>query len=647
MAETRYVRGRLRPRWLMLIVLVFVVSVIVSMIQLRQAVQLLEQRPGTSVWSLFQLKNEYRSLKDQLRLYQHGLISHDDLLLRYDILWSRFPVLLEGVDAQQLAVDKDGLVAIQAAFSDLKTLESKILNLKPGDAEGVALILAGLDIHLPRVDKVALENFHYNNQFFRQNDERLMNLQMQLGYLLFGILLSGGSLLWLVVRESKHNRYQALHDSLTGMPNRKLLRQIMARLADRQAPFALHLLDLNGFKEVNDTLGHHYGDELLTRVASRLQQSVSERPDYAVARLGGDEFAIVQYPLKSRQEAEQVAQLIIEALSDAFEVDGNTCFVGASIGTSLYPDHGSRVRELLSHADLAMYQAKKQAPDSAFCFFESKFNEALKRRQQLHRDLRDALEAPDGQLYLVYQPIVELDGQRISSLEALLRWDHPQLGPIPPLETIEVAEQYGLGQQLGTWVIEEACRQNRRWQDEGEACVRIAVNISPSMYRLDLVGIVERALIEAHLPPACLTIEVTEDTTMKVLKDAMGLLPALQQLGVTIALDDFGTGLSSLSHLKDLPVQVLKIDRSFVKDLAQPDYCSKLIGGIIQLGHTLNMQVVAEGIEDEGIRAILKGYGCHYGQGYLYSKPLLPADIPAQLARHGVVKRAEMRCIAS
>lgn len=626
---------RFGARWLVLIVLVFCISVVVSMVQLRTTVKLLDFRPGTSIWALFQLKNEYRNVKSQLALYQHGLVSHDQLMLSYDIFWSRFPVLLEGLDARQLSTIKGGPEVIREAFQDVQSLEPDILRLQQGDTEGAARLNSRLGVFMRQVDELALNNYHYNNQFFNKNDARLRSLQVQLGYLLLGILLSGSFLLFMLFRENRYNRYQALHDGLTDMPNRKMLRQKMSQLVRAEAPFALHLLDLNGFKEVNDTLGHQAGDELLKAVAERLRLAMNESRDYMVARLGGDEFAVIQFPLSDRSDAEDVAELIIEALEPAFEMEGNLCFVGASIGTALYPSHALRVRDLLSRADLAMYQAKKGAPESGFRFFEERFNDHLKRRQLLHRDLRDALLNPSSQLRLEYQPLVELGSQKVASLEALLRWDHPRLGAIPPLEAIEVAEQYGLGQQLGAWVLQEACQQNRRWMDEGCQPVRISVNISPSMYQLDLVEIIRQSLARAELPAQYLTVEVTEDTTIKQLHESNGLLQKLQQMGVTIALDDFGTGLSSLSHLKELPIQVLKIDRSFVKDLASPDHCSKLIGGIIQLGHVLNMQVVAEGIEDLEVREVLLRYGCDLGQGYHYSRPVRPEVVPELLQRLG------------
>lgn len=638
MTSSRDSHSDKRPgaRWLVIIVLVFCISVVISMVQLRTTVKLLDYRPGTSIWALFQLKNEYRNLRSKLLMYQHGLVSHDALMMSYDILWSRFPVLQEGLDANQIRALEGGSELLTVAFENLKNMDAQIQNLVPGDAVSSTRLRDQLEGFSLKIDDMALSNFHHNNQYFRKNDQRMRSLQMQLGYLLLGILLSGSFLLWMLFRENRHNRYQALHDSLTDMPNRKLLRQHMNQLAASGKPFALHLLDLNGFKEVNDTLGHQSGDELLRAVAKRLLRSMAESRNFMVARLGGDEFAVVQYPLTGKREAEEVAGMILKALTPAFDLDGNLSFVGTSIGTALYPEHASQVRDLLSRADLAMYQAKKHSPASAFCFFEEAFNDRLKRRQMLHRDLRDALQAPLGQLRLEYQPLVDLQTETVSSLEALLRWDHPSLGAIPPMEAIEVAEQYGLGQQLGSWVLREACRQNRSWQDEGEAPVRIAVNISPSMYQLDLVETVRQALQRAELPAACLTIEVTEDTTIKLLHESMGVLPGLRKLGVTIALDDFGTGLSSLSHLKELPVQVLKIDRSFVKDLASPECCSKLVGGIIQLGHTLNMHVVAEGIEDCEIRDVLRQYGCDIGQGYYYSRPLKADMVPAVLARLGL-----------
>ncbi|MCV6589249.1 MAG: bifunctional diguanylate cyclase/phosphodiesterase [Marinobacterium sp.] len=629
-------------RWLVLIVLVFCVSILVSMVQLRATVKLLDYRPGTSIWALFQIKNEYRNVKNQLRLYSHQLISHDDLMLSYDILWSRFPVILKGLDARQLSAIDNGPETIQAAFDDLKILESPILELPGGDMAAAGDIIQRLEKHMLHIDTLALNNYHHNNQFFNKNDERLRTLQFQLGLLLVGILLSGSCLLWLLYRENQRNRYQALHDSLTDMPNRNLLRQKMRRLVKTRTPFALHLLDLNGFKEVNDTLGHHVGDELLKAVALRLHERMALSNRFVVSRLGGDEFAVVQFPLEHIDDARFVAEEILEILTPAVEVEGNLCFVGASIGTALFPQHAERARDLLSRADLAMYQAKKTAPESSFCFFEERFNDHLKRRQRLHHDLRRALEHSVGQLRLEYQPLVNLNTGQTVSLEALLRWDHPDLGAIPPLETIAVAEQYGLSQLLGCWVLKEACLQNRYWRDSGLPEVRIAINIAPSMYRLDLVDMVQQALGESQLPASSLTLEVTEDTTIKQLNESPGVLSGLQSLGVTIALDDFGTGLSSLSHLKALPIQVLKIDRSFVQSMMQAERSCDLVGSIIQLGHTLNMTVVAEGIEDEYIWQALREQGCDIGQGYYFSRPVSAARIPALLLRNSHARASTM-----
>ncbi|MBY4678044.1 putative bifunctional diguanylate cyclase/phosphodiesterase [Marinobacterium arenosum] len=632
---------RRMPRWLLLVVVVFAGSALFSVHQLQQGINLLNQSYGSSIWSLFQLKNEWRRFDDYLRLYQYRIISRDELLLSYDLLWSRFPILLEGQDGRQLADIERGRQTIEEAFAALRSVEGRVIALRPSQPDAVHAIKARLEPHYPSVHELALRNFHQNNEFFDHNDRHLLNLQTQLGFSLLGVLVSGGCLLLMVLRENRRNRHQALHDSLTAMPNRTYLRQWLNELCDGDTSFALHLLDLNGFKEVNDTLGHHAGDRLLQMVADRLQQSQVQRQGFKVARLGGDEFAVLQYPVGRGDQARQAAQRIIDALAPAFEVEGHPFYIGGSIGTVLYPEHGSRTQDLLSRADMAMYEAKKQAPESACCFFRREMNQALKRRQRLHRDLRDALQRDE--LWLEYQPIVDMTSGRLHGLEALLRWQHPDLGMVPPPEIIEVAEQYGLGMQLGSWVVHQACRQNRIWQRQGLVSSRVSVNISPSMYRSELVDLIAQALSESELAAECLAIEVTEDTTMQVLQNSMDILPQLHRMGIDIALDDFGTGLSSLSHLKDLPVQTLKIDRSFVKDIGRDEHATRLVESMVQLGHNLGMRVVAEGIEDEAVLQLLRQQRCDYGQGYLYSKPLPAGDVPAVIMRLAGVGEAEVK----
>lgn len=620
--------------WLLLIVLVFSISAGFGLYQLNQSIDILNKRYGTSVWSLFQLKSELRRFTDTIVMFEYGGASADELHDRYDILWSRFTVLLEGIDAEQLEKVDGAIEMISGVFEEVKEVEDLVFSLKPEDRELAETIRQRFEPYQVAVERLALGNYHFNNDFYNRGDKSVARLQQQLIYLMIGLMLSGGVLFLMVLRESRNNRFQALHDSLTGMPNRAFLREELVEACTYNTPFALHLLDLNGFKDVNDTLGHHCGDVLLQQVAWRLVEVLKQSRNVLVCRLGGDEFAIVQQGLEGREAAELAAQRIIEALDEEFIIDGHSCFVGASIGITLYPQHAKEVSTLLSHADLAMYRAKARSPESAYCFFRAEMDDAVKRRQQLFRDLREALEL--NQLELAYQPIVDLETGEVCYLEALLRWQHPQIGYIPPMEIVGIAEQYALAHQLGEWVIRQACRQSRLWQSDGASLVPISVNISPSLYRFDLVNVISEALATEGLPTYAISIEVTEDTTMQVITDAKDMLPRLHAMGISIALDDFGTGLSSLSHLQELSMQTLKIDRSFIQGMCKKESDCTLVSNIIGIGHDLGMKVVAEGIEEENVAQLLRYCGCDMGQGYLFSKPVPASCIPDVYQRLGV-----------
>lgn len=377
---------------------------------------------------------------------------------------------------------------------------------------------------------------------------------------------------------------------------------------------------------MNDTLGHHTGDVLLQAVSARLLEHIDHEHGCITCRLGGDEFAILQPRYRHSKDLQAIGQAIIQALEEEFLVESHPCFIGGSIGSVVYPDHGRDASRLLTHADIAMYKAKESAPESTLMTFDYSMDAQINRRQQLHKDLRDALE--HGKLTLEYQPIIGFENNCVEYFEALLRWHHPVYGHIAPPEVIEVAEQYGLAHPLGCWVIEQTCRQIQQWQEQGLQPLPVSVNISPAMYRLDLVATINNALDNCGLRKGLLWIEVTEDTTMHSIKEANEMLPRLQEQGVMIALDDFGTGLSSFSHLQQLSIQTLKIDRSFIKDIVDNPTSSSLVNNIIAIGHDLGMKVVAEGIENQAAADILQQYGCDLGQGYLYSRPLHADLVP-------------------
>lgn len=613
---------------LIAIVLIFFLSAAVSLYQLRHSINLLDKNNGTSVFSMFQLRLELHRFHDALTLYQASPNNThlDQLKTRYDILWSRFPVLFEGVNGQQIAKFENAETILKEAFLNIKSLESAVFERLVNEPQYGTQIQQALAPNIAVINTLALQNYYHSNIKYNRNDDLIINLQQQLIILMCGLILTGGLLLLMIIRESRLNRYQAEHDSLTGIPNRSFLKKEITRYCKKKQPFMLHLIDLNGFKDVNDTLGHHMGDALLQAVANRLVSDIDQREGCTTCRLGGDEFAIIQPWINHTSNSEEIAEKIIQLFEQQFQFEQHQCFISASVGSVLHPEHGDNATKLLTRADISMYKAKEQTSGSSQELFDFKMDKQLNRRQQLQQDLRVALE--QKKLHLVYQPIVSLKEQRVTCLETLLRWNHKTFGAISPLEIIEIAEKYGLANSLGCWIIDEACRQIDQWRTAGFQPLAVAVNISPSMHQLDLATIINQSLKNYQLPKGLIRIEVTEDTSMQILKDTQDLLPCLARQGISITLDDFGTGLSSLSHLQQLPIQTLKIDRSFVNKITDDPVSSRLVRNIIGIGHDLGIQVVAEGIEDAATANLLASYDCNYGQGYLYSRPLPPQLIP-------------------
>jgi diguanylate cyclase (GGDEF)-like protein/PAS domain S-box-containing protein len=428
-------------------------------------------------------------------------------------------------------------------------------------------------------------------------------------------------------RELSH---QAFHDSLTGLANRALfhdrVEHALATRARTAVPLAVLFLDLDGFKAVNDTFGHGIGDQLLEIVADRLSACV--RPMDTVARFGGDEFAVLLETLETPTSAAEVASRIGVALSAPVELAGREVAVAASCGIALYGGDES-ADELLRNADLAMYRAKSRG-GADFEVFEPGMHVALVERLELESDLRQALTR--GELRLHYQPTVTLEDNRWVGTEALLRWESPTRGLVPPMSFISVAEDIGIIGEIGTWVLREACRQTARWRaTEPElAALTVAVNVSPlQLVHRDFLLVVAKALSDAGLPPEALVIELTENILIERTEEMLGLLSGLKAQGVRLAIDDFGTGYSSLSYLSRFPVDILKIDRSFVSRLASGSEEEELTRTIVRLGQSLSLVTVAEGIEEQSQLDSLRIMGCELGQGYLFSRPVTPQALLA------------------
>jgi diguanylate cyclase (GGDEF)-like protein/PAS domain S-box-containing protein len=429
--------------------------------------------------------------------------------------------------------------------------------------------------------------------------------------------------------------YLAQHDGLTDLPNRITLNdrltQALALAHRRRQKLAVLFLDVDRFKSINDSLGHVIGDRLLQSVAQRLRASV--RNSDTVSRQGGDEFVILLTAVTHAEDAAVTADKILHALATPHWIDQHELHITASIGIVTYPDDGTDAETLMKNADFAMYHAK-DAGRNNYQFFKADMNVRAVERQALESSLRHALERHE--FVLQYQPKMNLQTSSIDGVEALIRWRHPERGLVAPAQFIPIAEECGFIVPIGRWVLREACRQARAWQDAGLAPLRIAVNISAVELRAkEFVAGVGTILTETGLDPRCLELELTETFLMQDPKSTAAVLQALKDMGVHLALDDFGTGYSSLSYLKRFPIDTLKIDRSFVRDLVTDDDDAGIVTAVISMGESLHMRVVAEGVETREQLLFLQQHSCPFGQGYYFSPPVAAGEF-VQFLRRGI-----------
>jgi diguanylate cyclase (GGDEF)-like protein len=470
--------------------------------------------------------------------------------------------------------------------------------------------------------------FSFMSSRVREPDARLLQCMAVLGSLL-------GQFQQRTEAEDRRARHEqrleflAQFDALTGLPNRALLSdrftQMIVQAKRHDTLLGVLFIDLDHFKHVNDTLGHAGGDALLKETARRLQQCV--RPGDTVARISGDEFAVLLGDLAHAEDAALVAQKILDRLTAPFEIAATEIFVSASIGIAAFPADGADAESLLRAADAAMYRAK-QAGRSAYQFFTPEIDQRTRARAQLGSDLRRALEREEFEL--AYQPKFDLRTGLPSGAEALLRWRRPDGDVVGPAQFIPVLEETGLIVQVGDWVLRRACADLKAWQDAGLQPVPVSVNVSARQFREpDLDARVGALVAAAGLDPALLELEITESQLMHDPEHAVRLVKAMHARGLRIAIDDFGTGYSSLSYLTRFPVSALKIDRSFVADVLDDAADAAIVRAIVDMAHTLGFLVVAEGVENDGQAAFLRGLGCEQAQGYLFARPMPAAQLGA------------------
>ncbi len=432
--------------------------------------------------------------------------------------------------------------------------------------------------------------------------------------------------------------YQIHHDSLTGLPNRKYLYEYLVKvvenLEDKQQRFAVLLLDIDRFKLINDSLGHSMGDLLLQAVGDRLKDLLKE--DDLLVRWGADEFAIVAKAVDSIDVVAQIGETMIQALSSPFNCGGHELHITTCIGASIYPDHNTDVEGLIHNADMAMYRAKEEGQNS-FQFYIPNMQEQSFQRLSMENNLRRALENEELETY--YQPQIDLNTGKIVGLEVLLRWKHVALGSIPPSKFIPLAEETGLIIAIGSWVLKQTCLQAIAWQNKGLTPIQIGVNLSiKQLQQKDFLPFLQQIIEETNIDPHYLELEITEGIMMENVEEKIILLNQFREMGIQLSIDDFGTGYSALSYLKNLPIDTLKIDRIFIENITHNEQDQAIVASIINLSHSLNLTVIAEGAETKEQVDFLKSLGCDRVQGHFFYKALPAEDVETLLRAQGVTK---------
>jgi diguanylate cyclase (GGDEF)-like protein len=617
-----------------------VAAVYVSVLVVQRQGALRQISVYNPAWEAGQATSEFMRLEYRLAEFAsaNGQFDKDEVQLRYDILLGRAQILNEGSFKDLLQVNPEHgetLIELQERLAAVQPLIEEI-DRRPEAAREALEILTPLEGPLAQL---ASASHNHGASLVQKDQQELIRLHWAFSGIAASLILVGVILILLL---NRHNRllgraHEELHvlahqDALTGLPNRVVLRNQLEQALASKRPngrtIAVSYLDLDHFKDVNDSFGHETGDELLKAVAERLQAcipAVEGQVRNLISRFGGDEFAILQTGIRRPDESAALASRIVEALREPFSVKGQELFIGTSIGIALAQGPVTS-SQILKHADMALYHAKADGRGT-FRFFEPAMDAQLQARRALEVDLRKAMGA--GEFELFYQPQINIKANEIGGYEALLRWHHPERGLVSPADFIPVMEDTGLISPLGDWIIEQACKDAATWPRN----IHVAVNLSPVQFRSrGIVQSVSRALVASGLAPERLELEITESVLLQDTEMTVSMLHQLRQLGVRIAMDDFGTGYSSLSYLRSFPFDKIKIDQSFVREMSQRADCLAIVRSVANLGASLGMPTVAEGIETEDQLRQVQSAGCTDVQGYYFGRPGPARDLVHTLA---------------
>ncbi|WP_394754465.1 EAL domain-containing protein [Crenothrix sp.] len=568
----------------------------------------------------------------------HVLIIDDDPMIRLLVANALQAV---GVQTTEAASGEEGLILLGVCGANAVLLDVMMPNGMDGFATCTALRKLPNSQHIPVLMMTGLEDFDSINQAFEVGATDFITKPINIPLLNHRVryMLRGSYTTLQLVESERRLHRMAYFDTLTELPNRQFFReylQHMIALAQREKKkFAVLFLDLDGFKRINDTLGHHLGDLILQETGERLRKSLrasdvlirtgTTEEGISLARLGGDEFTVLLSSLDRSESAATVAERIRINLAEPHLFDGNEIYITSSIGIAVFPDDGGSGEELLKNADMAMYYAKR-AGGNIYQYFSSKMTEAALRRLNVENHLRKAIEHDELELY--YQPLLDIALNKFCGVEVLLRWVNPELGRMSPAEFIPLAEESNLIINIGEWVLRQACKQACVWRHQGLTLNRMAVNISALQLRhKSFPSKVAIILAETGLPAHLLELEITESALVSDEDEILDVLLSLKQLGVHLAIDDFGTGYSSLSRLKNFPIDRLKIDQSFIRNLEQSVNNSAIAVAIMSMADSMHMQVTCEGVETDAQLAFLQENHCNEAQGYLLCHPLPLAQV--------------------